>query len=174
MATITYSYSDFTFPETERVLEKLAASMVERMKTKLAEPRDPNGWHTNASGTLSGSIKYIPDKLPELEIDISLEDYWKYVEYGTRPHWTGVKRLLDWIKIKPVIPEVRNGKKAPTIEQLSYMIQRKIAREVTPAQQFFWNSVDETTTEFQAEIEAALEKDMDRNIDSIILQLKGL
>ena len=84
-----------------------------------------------------------------------------------------MKRLLDWRHIKPVIPEVRNGK-LPTVEQLAYMIQHKIAKEGTKPQKFFWDSVDETTEGFMSDIERALEKDMDRNVDAMLLTLKDI
>lgn len=58
-----------------------------------------------------------------------LEDYWKYIENGRgKGKFPPVDKILEWIKIKPVKPQKKNGK-LPTEKQLAYLIGRKIARE---------------------------------------------
>ena len=38
------------------------------------------------------------------EVSLSLEDYWKYVEEGTKPHWPSEEAITKWVRVKPVIP----------------------------------------------------------------------
>jgi hypothetical protein len=45
-----------------------------------------------------------------LTISLNLQDYWKYVEDGTRPHFPPIEDILQWIKVKPVLPRKRKGK----------------------------------------------------------------
>ena len=66
-------------------------------------------------------------------IYLSLEDYWKYLEYGTRPHFPPLEKIKEWIRIKPVTPLPQANGKLPTENQLAFLIGRKISREGTPA-----------------------------------------
>ena len=84
---------------------------------------------SNASGTLSKSITGIVkmnDKY--LTISISLEDYWKYIEYGTNPHFPPVDKIREWIRVKPVLPRPLASGKLPTENQLAFLIGRKISK----------------------------------------------
>lgn len=67
-----------------------------------------------------------------LTISLNLQDYWKYVEDGTKPHFPPIEDILQWIKVKPVLPRKRKGK-LPTQKQLAYLISRKISKVGTKA-----------------------------------------
>lgn len=163
---IEYQYSEFTWDNLREVLDTLGERIVAYMRENL----EKNG--TNASNKLSNSITHlVKADGQDFEVFISLEDYWKYVEYDTRPHWVSAKKLQEWIRVKPVLPTERNGK-LPTVEQLSYMIQWKIHEEGTKAQKFFWNSVEDAVKDFEKAIEEAIEKDMDRNIETMLLTIQ--
>lgn len=170
MAEISYQYSDFTWENLERTLNEMGARMVEFMRDKLENTG--NYGRINASGKLSNSITHIVSQDGQnWEVSISLEDYWKYVEYDTKPHWVSAKKIQEWIIVKPIIPELRNGY-LPTVEQLSHMIKWKIHEEGTKAQKFFWNSVDEAARDFEKAIEEAIELDMERNVETMLLPLQ--
>ena len=67
-----------------------------------------------ASGNLISSLKPVSIQFTnnKIEADISIASYWKYVEYGRRPgKFPPVNKILDWIKVKPVIPRPMNGLK---------------------------------------------------------------
>lgn len=64
------------------------------------------------------------------KISLSLEDYWKYLEEGTTPHFPPLDKIREWIRVKPILPRSINGK-LPTQEQLAYLIGRKIEKEGT-------------------------------------------
>lgn len=66
------------------------------------------------------------------EISFNLQDYWKYLENGTKPHFPPIDAIERWIKVKKIVPKSVNGK-VPTTKQLAFLISRKISREGTPA-----------------------------------------
>lgn len=99
---------------------------------------------SNASGTLSKSITGIVkmnDKY--LTVSISLEDYWKYIEYGTNPHFPPVDKIREWIRVKPVLPRPLASGKLPTENQLAFLIGRKISRFGTKPKPFLNNTKEE-------------------------------
>ena len=65
-----------------------------------------------ASGKLVQSVESrIAVNGQAYQVQLRLEDYWKYVEWDTRPHWPPPSALLQWIEVKPVLPQPgRNGK----------------------------------------------------------------
>jgi hypothetical protein len=96
---------------------------------------DING--TNASGDLSNSIKGIVKQNGKyIVISIQLQDYWKYVEYGTKPHFPPLDAIKKWISVKPVLPRPLKNGKLPTTNQLAYLIGRKISKVGTKAKPF--------------------------------------
>ena len=75
-------------------------------------------------------------------ISLQLEDYWKYLEYGTKPHFPPISAIREWIRVKPVLPRPYNGK-LPTENQLAYMIANKISRVGTPATHLLENTIND-------------------------------
>lgn len=99
---------------------------------------------TNASGKLSKSIKGIVKKNGKwIEISVSLEDYWKYIEYGTRPHFPPINTIKQWIKVKPILPRPLPNGKLPTTDQLAFLIGRKISKVGTKPQPFLQKTISE-------------------------------
>lgn len=73
------------------------------------------------------------------EGSVSLADYWKYVEYGRKKggKFPPYAKILEWVRVKPVLPRPVNGLKPPTEKQLAFLICRKIARDgIEPGNQF--------------------------------------
>lgn len=92
---------------------------------------------SNASGTLAKSIRGIVKQNGKyIVISIQLEDYWKYIENGTKPHWPPVDAIKKWISVKPVLPRPTKSGKLPTSNQLAFLIARKISRVGTKAKPF--------------------------------------
>lgn len=123
-----------TFTNLSNALRQFIQDFIQTYKELLV--RD----NKKASGNLIRSIK-------ELDIEfssghyigsISLASYWKYVEYGRKPgKWPPRDKILEWVKIKPVLPRPNGNAKPPTQEQLAFLIQRKIGREgIKPGNQF--------------------------------------
>lgn len=93
--------------------------------------------NTNSSNKLSNSIKgLVKQNGKYIVISISLEDYWKYIENGTKPHFPPIDSIKKWISVKPVLPRPLKNGKLPTTNQLAYLIGRKISKVGTKAQPF--------------------------------------
>ena len=112
-------------------IKAITDNFVVELKNKI----DSNG--TNASGDLSKSIKGIVKQNGKyIVISIQLHDYWKYIEYGTKPHFPPLDAIKKWISVKPVLPRPLKNGKLPTTNQLAYLIGRKISKVGTKAQPF--------------------------------------
>lgn len=112
-------------------LQDITNAFCQELKNKI----DSNG--TNASGDLSKSIKGIVKQNGKyIVISIQLQDYWKYIEYGTKPHFPPLDAIKKWISVKPVLPRPLKNGKLPTTNQLAYLIGRKISKVGTKAKPF--------------------------------------
>ena len=72
-------------------MQMIAMDLEEAFKTKL------NKTHGVASGILKSGIRA---KVEGDSIIIEMEEYWKYLEYGTPPHMPPVDAIEDWVKVK--------------------------------------------------------------------------
>lgn len=109
--------------ELQEALEQLAHDITNGYKDKLI--REDH----KATGQLLASIQTDVEVAgTTYSVVLHLEDYWKYLEEGTRPHWPPRDAILKWIKAKPVIPYPGKDGRIPSPESLAFLIQRKIAR----------------------------------------------
>lgn len=113
-----------------------------------------------ATGKLIGSVKAsVQIGSTQYIGELRLEDYWKYIEYGTKPHWPPTQALLKWIQAKPILPRAINGI-TPSNDQLAYLIGRKISRTGTKAGNELGNTIDEVNATYRPIIEQAVEQDL--------------
>ena len=99
--------------------------------------------HT-ASGNLAMNQKhYFVFDGRYYRIYLQLEDYWKYLEYGTKPHFPPVEKIAEWIRIKPVLPRPNAKGKLPTQKQLAFMIARSISIKGTKPNHTLQQTIDE-------------------------------
>lgn len=125
-----------------------------------------------ASGNLISSLKPVSIEFTnnKYQCSIQIADYWKYVEYGRRPgKFPPMNKILDWIKIKPVIPRPMNGLKPPTEKQLAFLISRKIARDGIKAGNQFTEALNLTWTKWEQPISDAISQDLSQAIDLVTL-----
>lgn len=137
--------------------------------TELRNTLSNNG--TDASGELSKSIKGIVKQDGKwVIISIQMEDYWKYVENGTKPHFPPIDAIKKWITIKPVLPRPLKNGKLPTTNQLAYLIGRKIAQKGTLPKPFFnptlndFDLVGKVYNEVLNLIEEQITKEIDKEL----------
>lgn len=76
-------------------------------------------------------------------VTITLPEYAKYLEDGTKPHWPPVDAIKKWIKVKPILPRPLPNGKLPTTDQLAFLIGRKISKVGTPATHVISDSMSE-------------------------------
>ena len=120
-----------------------------------------------ASGELANSAKYITKWDGRyFEVIFNLQDYWRYLENGTKPHFPPINKIEEWIKVKPVVPQAMNGK-VPTTKQLAYMISRSISIKGTKPTKLLQQTIDSADDLISAlvnEITNQLEKETEETI----------
>lgn len=127
----------------------------------------------NASYKLADSVKYfVRQNGIAYEVGLNLEDYWRYVEYGRRPgKFPPPSAILDWIKVKPVLPRPDAHGRIPTQKSLAFLIGRKIADEGIKPTPIMAQTTEELNRHYVPLIREALAKDIGDNL-SIILKTK--
>ena len=150
------------FPKVYEVLERYAKEFIEQYKLNLVQSGRP------ASGQLADSLGYKVNLGTNVyAVDISLLEYWKYIESGTRPHWPPVSAIREWIKVKPVIPRPFENGKLPTEQQLAFLISRKISRVGTEGINDFQRANDEIFARMEKSIAEAVTEDLQRQVSII-------
>lgn len=150
------------FDNLQRVLAEFGNALSERYKEKLTED------NRIASGRLISSVNskvVVNDN--EFIVELNLEDWWKFIEYGTKPHMPPVNRILEWVTVKRILPTPMANGKLPTEQQLAWMIAKKIEREGTEGTPNLTESIDEMVNEYEQKIEEALDADVLSCIDDI-------
>lgn len=141
-----------TMPHVEAVLHEYAETVRDLYKEKLVEA------DRLASEDLYNSVEaQVVVNGTEYLVQVRALDYWKYVEWDTKPHWPPVQSLLRWVRVKPILP--RSGGSVPRPEQLAYLIGRKIAREGTKGSHDLALASTETNRRFRDAITEALAQD---------------
>lgn len=142
----------------------------------------------NASGNLSRKVRFEVQGGADLfggaafEVLLMLPPYWFNVEFGRKPcppskHWVPVDKLIEWIKVKPVIPRPDKNGKIPTVKQLAYLINRAIndpdrrgddpkrpGIAPTPVLQ---SALDKVNAEFEPRLEAAITADLNVYLNAL-------
>ena len=115
-----------------------------------------------ASGELINSCEYIIEKDNiSISVSIQIADYYKYIESGTKPHWPPVDAMLNYVKVKPILPRPDSRGKLPTPEQLAYFIGRKISQVGTEGTNNFHKTAEQVNEKYLPLIEEAITKDVD-------------
>lgn len=155
------------FDNLQRVLAEFGNALSERYKEKLTED------NRIASGRLISSVNskvVVNDN--EFIVELNLEDWWKFIEYGTKPHMPPVNKILEWVVVKRILPTPMKNGKLPTEQQLAWMIAKKIEREGTEGTPNLTESIDEMVNEYEQKIEEALDADVLSCIDDIFTIFK--
>ena len=113
-------------------LIRVLTDMGEELKTLLKENIQAEGGV--ATGDMLNSIDAeVDEETGQIVLYLLSTEYFKWWDQGTTEHWIPKGPILEWIKNKPITPEPRIGKDGkeylPTVEQLEYLIRRKIAGE---------------------------------------------
>lgn len=152
------------FPNLTRVLNEYAQGLVENYKAALGAES------INASGELANSVKYIIDDKVKGRFEVKLEllEYWKYVEYGRKAgKMPPISAIKQWIEVKPIIPRPNKNGKLPTINQLAYLISRKIGIEGIKGRGVLGERIENANRVFWEDIEDAILKDLGIQLDTI-------
>ena len=127
-----------------------------------------------ASGDLLNSIEYqVVFNGVEYEVQLKLQEYWKYIEYGTKPHFPPMDKILEWILVKPVLPRPNDNGDLPKPQQLAYLIARKISREGTEGKESLEDALHTINARYKEKLVIALHKDMEVMMKVIVGDFQG-
>ena len=124
-----------------------------------------------ATGELLNSVEYIIEKDDrQIEVSLQLEEWWKYVEEDTKPHFPPPDAMLNYIKAKPILPKPDNNGKLPTPNQLAYLIGRKISEVGTTGTHNVRDTVRLMNERYEEKIGQAISEDINNELDVIFSQ----
>lgn len=153
---------------TEAVMREYADKAVALYKGKLEASK-----HV-ATGDLLNSVRtVVVTGGQSIAVDISMAEWWKWVEYDTRPHWAPSGVLLPWIEAKGIPTHATKGDGLPTPKSLDFLIRRKIATVGTKGSHDLYNTVEELNEEYAERIADAVTQDVGAMADVIIQTFAG-
>ena len=102
-------------------------------------------------------------------ISVSLENYWKYIEYGRRPGKMPPLDVIEkWINVRRIIPHsmtLKSGKTViPSVKQLSFLIARSIGQKGIQPRPFFKQSFEAAKQQFIQVIKDAIAQDIKESL----------
>lgn len=144
-------------PHVQAVMEEMAIAIRNEYQDNLIRN------DRIASGDLLNNIEYeITRGDFTYTIYVKMKDYWYFVENGRKAgKWPPIQNILDWIKIKPVLPRPNAEGKLPTPQQLAFLIARKIGEEGTEGTQDLRKATDTIWDTFEDRLYEAIDEDVD-------------
>lgn len=144
-------------PHVQAVMEEMAIAIRNEYQDNLIRN------DRIASGDLLNNIEYEVTRGDfTYTIYVKMKDYWYYVENGRKAgKRPPIKNILDWIKIKPVLPRPNAEGKLPTPQQLAFLIARKIGEEGTEGTQDLRKATDTIWDTFEDRLYEAIDEDVD-------------
>ncbi len=125
-----------------------------------------------ASGELLNDLDYIIDTGEnEWTVSVKIKDYFKYVDEGTKPHFPPLSAIKRWIEVKPVYPEVDSAGKTPTVDQLAFLIARKISEEGTEGREIWEPTVQEAVDKFEDRLGDAILEDLGTDVERVLMEI---
>ena len=157
--------------ELQQVLQDLANDIRDNYKEHLQfnDRYTERGVPTGYSEKLIDSVKtqvVVGDNA--YEVTMTLNDYWKYVEDDTKPHFPPLNQILEWVEIKPVIPRPLASGKIPSPKQLAFLIGRAISEHGTKGSHDLETVKDGVIPWYKEKIAIALGHDMENYIRKLV------
>lgn len=158
MSAVDRLISSEVLSEFLATLDEYAQKAEELYKRKLTDKG------INASYKLLNSVETtVRRNDDEFTVTINLEDYWIYVENGRGPgKFPPIDKILEWIRVKPVIPYSDSRGRLPTEESLAFLISRKIARDGTEPKRVLAETITELNSIYLPKLQRALDDDFSR------------
>ena len=120
--------------------------------------RGRSGFESSPSKKSSGNLpSYVPQKT-RTELNM----------HPSRAAFPPASAILEWIKVKPVLPRPNSNGKLPTQQQLAYMIRWKIGQECIEPYPALATTIQELDALYKDKIAKALGRDVGAYIRKII------
>ena len=148
-------------------LTKILAELGENVRQGYVNKLVRNGRPTTENTLASTVTAYVEVNGTTYEVGLNLQEYWKYVEEGTKPHWPPPSAIMHWIEVKPVIPRPDNKGRIPSTKSLAFLIGRKISRVGTEGTHDLQETKDVLLGRYQELIAEALGRDCFEYIEKI-------
>lgn len=144
-------------PHVQAVMEEMAIAIRNEYQDNLIRN------DRIASGDLLNNIEYEVTRGDfTYTIYVKMKDYWYYVENGRKAgKMPPIDNILNWLKIKPVLPRPNAKGKLPTPQQLAFLIARKIGEEGTEGTQDLRKATDTIWDTFEDRLYEAIDADVD-------------
>lgn len=144
-------------PHVQAVMEEMAIAIRNEYQDNLIRN------DRIASGDLLNNIEYEVTRGDfTYTIYVKMKDYWYYVENGRKAgKWPPIDNILNWIRVKPVLPRPNAKGKLPTPQQLAFLIARKIGEEGTEGTQDLRKATDTIWDTFEDRLYEAIDADVD-------------
>lgn len=170
MSAVDRLISNEILSEFLATLDEYAKKAEELYKRKLTDKG------INASYKLLNSVETVVRRNDdEFVVTINLEDYWIYVENGRGPgKFPPIDKILEWVRIKPVIPYSDSRGRLPTEESLAFLIARKISREGTEPKRVLAETITELNSIYLPKLQRALDDDFARFSYEIITYVSSI
>lgn len=146
------------------ILQQYGNLIIDSYRRKL------NEGGSNATGLLGNSLSTTVNAEDGIyEVLLNIQEYWKYLEYGRLPgSFPNIDAIRKWIQVKPVLPTPSSNGKVPTLEQLTFLISRKIAEKGIEPRYYLNNTLDEIDlTPLEEGITRSLAKQLDNELRQI-------
>lgn len=144
-------------PHVQAVMEEMAIAIRNEYQDNLIRN------DRIASGDLLNNIEYeITRGDFTYTIYVKMKDYWYFVENGRKAgKMPPIDNILNWIRVKPVLPRPNAEGKLPTPQQLAFLIARKIGEEGTEGTQDLRKATDTIWDTFEDRLYEAIDEDVD-------------
>ena len=158
--------------ELQQVLQDLANDIRDNYKEHLqyndryTEKGIPSGYSARLIDSVRTQL-VVGDNA--YEVTMTLNDYWKYVEDDTKPHFPPVSKIMEWVQIKPVLPRPLANGKLPSPKQLTFLIGRAISEHGTKGSHDLQQVKDGVIPFYREKIAAALGRDMENYIRKVVI-----
>jgi hypothetical protein len=165
-----------SFPNLQAVLEDFANKAKDKYKQQLVDK------DKNASKKLYNSVSCMVEQNgTTYEVSLELEHYWKFIEEGIRPAgkyknagWKIYPFILEWIKVKPVIPRPMANGKLPSEKSLAYLITRSIKEHGIKPQPILHEATMDALKDFEKKIREALAEDCGMILQKMAISVLGV
>lgn len=144
-------------PHVQAVMEEMAIAIRNEYQDNLIRN------DRIASGDLLNNIEYeITRGDFTYTIYVKMKDYWYFVENGRKAgKMPPIDNILNWIRVKPVLPRPNAEGKLPTPQQLAFLIARKIGEEGTQGTHDLRKATDTIWDTFEDRLYEAIDEDVD-------------